>query len=49
MWWARPVAPSQEMRVAHILGLPLADSNLPGIPVRKRFRTSSVSTPMTES
>ncbi len=30
MWWARPVAPSQLMRAAHILGLPLAGSNLPG-------------------
>ncbi len=49
MRWARPVAPSQEMRAAHIFGLPLAGSNLPGIPVRKRARTSSVSTPMTES
>ena len=49
MPWARPVAPSHEMRAAHILGLPLAGSNFPGIPVRKRLRTSSVSTPITES
>lgn len=47
--WALPVAPSQPIRAAHIFGLPLAASNLPGIPVRKRLRTSSVSTPMTES
>ena len=49
MRWARPVAPSQVMRVAHSFGLPLAASNLPGMPVRKRARTSSFSTPMTES
>jgi hypothetical protein len=49
MLWARPVLPSQPMSVAHIFGLPLAASNLAGMPVRKRLRTSSVSTPMTES
>ena len=35
---ARPVDESQVTSVAHILGLPLAASNLPGMPVRKRYR-----------
>ena len=35
---ARPVAASQEISVAAILGLPLAASYLPGMPVRKRLR-----------
>ena len=30
MWWARPVAPSQEMRAAHIFGLPLAGFEFAG-------------------
>ena len=46
---ARPVPPSQPISVAHIFGLPFAASNLPGIPVKNRFSTSSVSTPITES
>ena len=30
MWWARPVAPSQEMRAAHILGVALGGFELAG-------------------
>jgi len=45
----RPVMGSQLISAAHILGLPLAASNLPGMPVRKRCSTNSFSTPMTLS
>ena len=43
---ARPVLRSQVTSAAHILGFPLAASNLPGMPVRNLCSTSSFSTPM---
>ncbi len=44
-----PLVGSQVTSAAHILGLPFAASNLPGMPVRKRCSTSSFSTPITLS
>ncbi len=47
-WMAEawPVDASQVISAAHILGFPLAASNLPGMPVRNLCSTSSFSTPM---
>jgi len=46
---ARPLDGSHLMSAAHILGLPLAASNFPGIQVRNLCRTSCVSKPITLS
>jgi hypothetical protein len=46
---ARPVTGSQVTSAAHILGFPLAGSNLPDMPVKNRCSTRSFSTPITLS